>query len=258
MIPYIELPTLALPWGLRLEAFSVVSTIGIVVGGLLAARAARRYGPGDDRPLRQVAPAAIIGGLLGAHLMHVFAYHPELLRQGPGVLLRFWEGQSSMGGVLGALVGIIGTFRWKRLALRPYLDPLALGAAPGWAVARVGCFLVHDHPGVRTTFPLAVLFPDGPRHDLGLYDFFVLAALSGVLALVATKKRPDGVLMGVLAMGYSACRFALDFLRAKDLPFVDARYFGLTPAQFVTAGLFVVGAWLIYSSRYAGEGAVGR
>jgi len=258
MIPYVQLPSLPLPFGLRLEAFGIVSTLGTVVGGLLAARAARRYGPGDDRPLRAMAPWAIGLGLVGAHLMHVFGYHPELLGQGPWVLLRFWDGLSSMGGVLGALVGIIGYFRWKHLALRPYLDPLALGAAPGWAVARIGCFLVHDHPGVRSSFPLAVLFPDGPRHDLGLYDFFVLAALSGVLALVATRKRPDGLLMGILAMGYSACRFALDFLRARDLPFVDGRYFGLTPAQYVAFGLFAVGIWLVYSSRPTREAAVGR
>ncbi|MHB8873265.1 MAG: prolipoprotein diacylglyceryl transferase family protein, partial [Myxococcaceae bacterium] len=72
------------------------------------------------------------------------------------------------------------------------------------------------------------------------------------------KKRPDGTLMGILAMGYSASRFGLDFLRATDLSFVDARYAGLTPAQWVVLGLFGVGVWLVASARPSVEPALGR
>ena len=258
MIPFVKIPELSLGFGLHIDAFGVVSTAGTVLGAWLALRAARRYGPGDDTPLRDVATWAIGFGLVGGHLLHVFGYHPELLREGPSVLFRVWEGLSSMGGVLGALAGIIVYFRRHKLPLRPYLDALALGAAPGWAVARIGCFLVHDHPGVHTAFPLAVAFPDGPRHDLGLYDVFVLAALACVLHLVARKPRPVGLLMGLLAMGYSACRFALDFLRATDLSFVDARYAGLTPAQYIVLVLFGVGVWLVATARPREQAALGR
>jgi phosphatidylglycerol:prolipoprotein diacylglycerol transferase len=51
--------------------------------------------------------------------------------------------------------------------------------------------------------------------------------------------------MGLLAVGYSGCRFFLDFLRASDLSYVDRRYAGLTPAQFIVVGLFAVGVWLL-------------
>jgi phosphatidylglycerol:prolipoprotein diacylglycerol transferase len=51
--------------------------------------------------------------------------------------------------------------------------------------------------------------------------------------------------MGVLAVTYSVSRFFLDFLRASDLSFVDRRYLGLTPAQFIVVGLFAVGVWLL-------------
>lgn len=246
MIPSFELPALRLPLGLKIDVFGVLSTVGVVVGALIAERAARSYWPGTAGPLRGVVPWLVVPGLVGAHAMHVFAYHPELLTTGGiQVVFRIWDGLSSTGGVLGALVGLFVYFRRIGKPVSPYLDALALGTAPGWAIARVGCFLVHDHPGVKTDFPLAVAFPGGARHDLGLYDAFVLLAISGVLFALARRRPAEGRLMGWLAVLYSPCRFALDFLRASDLSFVDRRYAGLTPAQYVVVGFFVVGVWLL-------------
>lgn len=246
MLPYLELPALQLPFGQKIDIFGVFSTIGVGTGALLAARAARKYAPGDDDPLRGVVTWAVMFGLYGGHFLHIFGYHPELLtKDDPWLFLRFWEGLSSMGGVLGALLGIFIYFRREKVPLNPYLDALALGTAPGWAIARVGCFFVHDHPGLKTDFFLAVNYPGGPRHDLGLYDVFVLVALSAVLYAIARRKPRQGRLMGVLAVGYSVSRFLLDFLRASDMSFVDRRYAGLTPAQYIVVGLFTVGVWLL-------------
>lgn len=250
MLPYFELPQLHLPLGLKVDIFGVLSAAGVVTGATLAAREAKRYWPGDDEPLKGVVTWAVLCGLVGGHFMHLFAYHPELLKASdPFVLLRFWEGLSSMGGVLGALVGIFWYFRRSKVPVSPFLDALALGTAPGWAVARIGCFLVHDHPGVRTDFPLAVAFPaahfGGPRHDLGLYDFFALTLLAAILWTVKRWRPRQGRLMGLLAVGYSVQRFMTDFLRASDLGFVDRRYGGLTPAQYIVVGLGLVGVWLL-------------
>ncbi len=246
MLPYFELPQLNLPLGQKIDIFGVLSTIGVGVGAGLAARAARKYGPGDDEPLRGVVTWAVMFGLYGGHLLHLFGYHPELLKaDDPFLVLRFWEGLSSMGGVLGALIGIFVYFKRLKQPVGPYLDALALGTAPGWAIARLGCFFVHDHPGVKTDFFLAVNYPGGPRHDLGLYDIFVLSTLTVVLYALAQRRPPEGRLMGVLAVGYSTCRFFLDFLRASDLSFVDRRYAGFTPAQFIVVGLFSAGVWLL-------------
>jgi phosphatidylglycerol:prolipoprotein diacylglycerol transferase len=224
------------------------------LGAYLAAQQAKKWRPGNDQPLRDVVTWAVVGGLIGGHFMHIFAYHPELLQppprgQGLGVIPRVWDGLSSMGGVLGALVGIIAFFRKNKIPLLPYVDAIALGTAPGWALARVGCFLVHDHPGWHTDFFLAVNYPGGPRHDLGLYDFFVLSTIAVVLWQVKKLNPPVGLLMGLLAVIYSPCRFFLDFMRASDTGFDDRRYYGLTPAQYIVVGLFIVGVTLIAKAK---------
>jgi phosphatidylglycerol:prolipoprotein diacylglycerol transferase len=311
VLPYISLPALPLPFEQKIDIFGVLSTIGVVTGAVLAARGARVYGPGDDKPLRDVVPWAVIIGLSGGHLLHIFGYHPELvhnyvlslltavgigawawfcyrLKQSENIrwvaflggaaafgfitknafpevytdfmtVVKAWDGLSSMGGVLGALTGIVIYFRKEKLDLYPYWDALALGTAPGWAIARLGCYFVHDHPGWRTDSPLAVAYPlidpvthvayGGPRYDLGIADAFVLTCITVVLYVVARKKRGMGLLMGILATLYSVCRFQLDFLRASDLGFVDRRYFGLTPAQYIVIVLFVLGIRMIVRSR---------
>jgi phosphatidylglycerol:prolipoprotein diacylglycerol transferase len=143
----------------------------------------------------------------------------------------------------------VAYFRSKGLRLSQFADALALGLAPGWAVARLGCFTVHDHPGVRTDFLLAVAFPDGARHDLGLYDALLLLAITVVLYAVARRHLLEGRLLALLALLYGSGRFALDFLRARDLPYVDARYLGLTPAQYGAALLVLWGLYTLARRR---------
>ena len=245
VLPYVDLPDLHL-FGLTIHPFGIFAAVGVYTGAVLTVRAGRVYGPGDTKSLSEVFTWALLGGLLGAHLLHVLGYHPELLRtEGPLVLLKFWDGVSSMGGVLGALVGIALYFRHRRLRIHPYWDALALGTAPGWAIARLGCAVVHDHPGIRSDAWFAVAFPGGPRLDMGLVDCVLLTLISAVLYLLARRKRPEGVIMGVLAVSYSVPRFFLDFYRAQDLSFVDGRFLGLTPAQWITPVLAAGGVYLL-------------
>lgn len=241
MIPWFEIPSLKLPFGIEIHAFGALIAIGISIGARLALRAAQRYGPGDSTAIQKVVPWAVAGGFLGAQLLHLFGYHPELLAGSWSAMFGF----SSMGGVLGALIAMVAYLKVTGVPVRPHLDALALGTAPGWAIGRIGCFLAHDHPGVLTDFPLALQFPGGARHDLGLYDALLLFALTGILYALSRKKRIDGTLMGVLAVGYSVPRFFLDFLRASDMSFVDRRILGLTPAQYIVVALCIAGVVLL-------------
>ena len=230
--------------GLTLHWFGVLVALGIVIGRLLVGLGARVYAPGDPDRAVGAYTACVVGGIVGAHLLEVFAYQPELLRkEGISALWRVWEGSASAGGALGGIAGILLYFRVQGRSSTPYWDALVLGIVPGWGVARLGCAVAHDHPGIRSTAWFAVQFPDGKRLDMGLLDAVVLLALGAVLWLLARKKRPELALLGMFALGYSGPRFLLDFLRATDLPDSDRRLAGLTPAQWIFLGMIALGVW---------------
>jgi phosphatidylglycerol:prolipoprotein diacylglycerol transferase len=240
VIPWFELPSFSFgPF--TIQSFGVLSALGILAAVQLSARAAKELRK-DPQVILDFAVAGVLAGVVAGHLVHLFFYHPEELRE-PWRVLKFWEGLSSMGGLAGGVLAAVFWFRWKRIPFRDYADAFALGIAPGWGIARVGCFTVHDHPGVHSSFFLAVDFPDGPRHDLGLYEAIVLFTIGAVLWSLHRRGVLRGRLLALLALLYGVARFLLDFLRARDIAYADARYFGLTPAQYAALGLLAYAAW---------------
>jgi phosphatidylglycerol:prolipoprotein diacylglycerol transferase len=239
VIPWFELPSVSFG-PVTIQSFGVLSALGILAATWLAQRAADRLGR-DGQVIVDFAVVGVVAGVLGGHLVHLFFYHPEELAD-PWRLFRVWEGLSSMGGLLGGVVAALVWFRRRRIRLEDYGDAFALGIAPGWGIARTGCFTVHDHPGVRTDFFLGVRFPDGVRHDLGLYEAIVLFALGALLWALHRRGALRGRLLALLAVAYGIARFLLDFLRARDVVYADARHLGLTFAQYAAVALVAWGA----------------
>ena len=252
VIPWFELPTLRLG-PLAIQSFGVLSALGILAAASLAAHAAKGMGK-DPQVILDFAVVGVLAGVVGGHVVHLVFYHPEELSD-PVRVFKFWEGLSSMGGLGGAIVAAAVWFRVKRVAFAGYADAFALGMAPGWGVARIGCFTVHDHPGVFTSFPLAVRFADGPRHDLGLYEAIVLLLLGALLWTLHRRGALRGKLLPLLGLLYGTARFLLDFLRATDVPYADGRVLGLTFAQYFAVGLVAYGVWALVRrapSRFTG------
>ncbi len=250
MIPYFEFPTLHLG-PIDIQPFGVLTAIGVYTAAVLLARSARRRGL-DDRPVTDFAVWGVIGGVVVGHLVHLFFYHPEELREhGALQIFRVWDGLSSTGGALGGVLAAAVFFRRRKVAFALYADSFALSVSTGWGIARLGCFAVHDHPGVRSTSLLAVNFPGGPRLDMGLIDALWLFAIAAFLTLLAHRHELTGKLLALLALLYGAGRFTFDFFRARDVAYADARYLGLTPAQYAALALIAYGLYQLSRKRTA-------
>jgi len=247
LIPYYEQPRFDL-FGLKIQAWDIIVGVAFIMGVIIASRAARKS---RLRPqvIFDYGPWALIWGFTGAHLVHCFAYEPHLLEENPWFWLPLWGGFSSFGGFLGATLALMVFFRRREESFWDYADSLGLGLVPAWFVARVGCFIAHDHKGSLSDFALAVDFPGGARHDLGLYEALFTFVI-WMIILVMWRFNPRRCLIGgVICTLYAVGRFPMDSLRSTDLARSDARYFDLTPAQYGCIALFGLGLYFLYRSK---------
>lgn len=240
MIPYIEWTSFAIGpftiyvWGLFVG-------LGFVLASLVAGWFAKQRG-GDAKIIYDLTFWMLVTGFLGARLGYVLFYAPMDFWKHPLEIVRVWDGGMSMFGGL-ALSIVVGLWYLKRrrVDVWRYADAAMFGLPFGLWIGRIGCFLIHDHPGTATDFVLGVEYPDGVvRHDHGLY-LSINGLLMGLAFLwLARKRRPPMFYMGVFALWYGAVRFFLDFFRIADV-----KYGYLTPAQYFSIALVVVGIWLL-------------
>lgn len=182
-------------------------------------------------------------GLVGSRVFAVVFYFPDKLLNLAGWqdLLNVHGDKSSFGGLLFGSLFLASLLRSiDPQQRRRILDVLMEAVIMGFLFGRLGCALMHDHPGTTTSFVLGFQYPDGVRHDLGFYEFLLLLAFLYPLTLVLRgHKAIPGTLTSLCAVSYGFVRFFLDFLRIDD-----TRYFGLTPAQYGSIALTVFGAYL--------------
>ena len=156
------------------------------------------------------------------------------------------------------------------MPILPFAD-LILSVFPvAWVFGRSGCSVVHDHPGMRAEpgTLLAVSFPDHntivslqkatgiqlldgghPQFDLGLLEMMFTVILATLLALTWSKKLTTGSYVAATALCYAPVRFAMDFIRVRDVDQADPRYGAFTPAQWMCVALFVFGLVMVAKVR---------
>lgn len=235
---------------LSIQPFGVLVATGVLLGAWIAGRFARRNGL-DPVATGDLVTYAVVTGFVLGYLLNGLFYERDTVReilQDPSLFFSTWLGLSSYGGFFG---GILGCFIWRyrtKMPLLPYANAVCFALPFGWFFGRMGCFVVHDHPGKVTDFALAVADyrfgtpPYEPRHDLGLYELIYSALIIALFVwLEHRRRRPVGFYCALLPLLYAPVRFFLDFLRATPLEGGDARYAGLTPAQWSSVLMVFIG-----------------
>lgn len=254
-----------------ISPFGVMLVLSFVAGYLQILWGMRRFGIGDDEDASAVIFAAGVGGIVGAKIYYA------LLNRDLAVLFDrsglVWYG----GFILGA-AAVLFTMYKRRLFVWRMADITALALALGYAVGRIGCFLVGDDYGRPTDLPWGVAFPVGlppttagelrslfgvdiPAsipdsqllrvHPTQIYETLACLAIWG-FGLWLLRRRRQGeepeeraagqvalVVVGLLAVE----RFLVEILRAKD-----DRFFGpFTLAQAISVmivALILTIAWM--------------
>lgn len=273
LIPYIDAPELPLSFLQHLpllgdlidpnsppsiKPFGTLVAIGVYVGSWVTMNRARQRKI-DTQKMSDFIFWVVVAGFVISHLFDAITYHPETVKRDPLYLLRVWDGLSSYGGFLGSTIGAIA-WRWYRKEKIMEMVDVTVSAFPiAWVFGRSGCSVVHDHPGALSNAWFAVKYPpqylqegfDG-RFDLGLIEMVLTIPLAIACTVLWHRKihRPNGFYVALTLVAYAPVRFFLDFLRVQpgDAIFrgaTDHRYWGLTPAQWMSFLALVIGVFYL-------------
>ena len=267
---------LAIPIGpLTIHGFGILVAVGVMAGARVAQNKAARDGF-DPEVINQLLGWIIAGVLIGGHLGHLLFYYPEQMADDPAkfvamfktlasgslpsmselpAVLNVFGGLSSYGGFIATVTLMAIFFRKNNLDFWTYGDPVAYGMMTGWMFGRLGCFVAHDHPGVETDFYLGVygICPDSygsstiACHDLGLYEAIWSGAMAVLFMFKDKVPRHPGYYVGWICVSYGPIRFFMDRFRHIE---TDTRYFGLTPAQYFSVAVTVLGIYILRKNRH--------
>ena len=262
------------PWGLQpIYAYGVLLGLSLLIGWQIIMWLGRQSGLSAGA-LGDVYLSAAIAGVIGARVLYVIENHEEFVSIGQWFDLRS-GGLVAYGGFLTGFVGAFIHLRMKKLSLFAFADCAAPAIALGLCLTRIGCYMYGCDFGTRLpdwtprwfeklgTFPrwedsvgelrgspaflhhvnAYGLSRDAnfalPVHPVQLYEAVIGLILAAVCLRTFQQRLFRGQPLLKLAMGYSAARFFLEFLR--DDP-ERGQAFGFSTSQLISLIIFPIAA----------------
>ncbi len=241
MLPWIQSEVFHLG-PIPFRTWGTLVAAGFLLGAYLSARRAKQKKL-DANHVWNLAFWLFIAAFVGSRIFHVLFYDFNYYLAHP---LDAFDPTKPGFAIYGGFLACALVFWWyvKKHALNfiEWADVMVWGIPWGCGIGRIGCFLIHDHPGTLSNSLLAIKYPDGQsRHDLGLYLSLVGFIIGASFLWLNRKPRAPGFWFGTYLALDSLSRIWLDFYRV-----VDVKYFWLTPTQWVSVPLCAIGLWLVF------------
>ncbi len=234
---------------ITIHSFGFMLAVGFLLIAWLAAKEFTRRGYSPDAA-GSATLAAMIGGVVGAKVYYLVDHWAATLADPLGSIFS-GAGLTYYGGLIGGAVAVILTARHYGIPLIVLADMGAPLIALGYGVGRIGCFLNGDDYGRPTDLPWGMAFPKGTPpttvavHPTQLYEVAVSLAIFALLwANRARWQDRRGFTMGLYLVLAGTERFLVEFVRL-NVPVA----LGLTMAQWISVGLFLIGLLLLARAR---------
>jgi len=197
----------------------------------------------------------MVGAVIGARLMHCFAYEPDFYLSHPLEILKVWKGGlASHGGLLGVLIAL---YLFSRKYNESYLWLISRVAMPGALTAafvRFGNLFNSEILGLPTDKPWAIIFPRVdmiPRHPVQLYEAFAYLTLLLILVAVYKKVKPSfatKILPGIFLTYMFIIRFLLEYTKTRQADYITSLPF--TTGQMLSVPFIIIGIiWIIWAFK---------
>jgi phosphatidylglycerol:prolipoprotein diacylglycerol transferase len=257
----IDLGPVVLSW------HGLLTFVAVAVSVFLVYRWGTKEGMGGD-PILSVAVWCIIGGIIGARVLHVIDFWGDVYQHNPLLIIQVWQGGIAViGAILGGFTGgalyiIIRNsdrflafwgkfFRWAgepHKAPLPGIGHLADVAAPAilisMAIGRVGDIINGEHFAKATNLPWGVFYthPNSPgvvravSHPAVAYEIILDLVVLAIIWPLRHRLRPRGMVFVLYGALYSMGRFFLSFLRVETNTYA----MGLNEAQIVSLLIMLI------------------
>jgi len=219
----------------------------------------------DAKLASDIVFAAAVGGILGSKIYYLIENF-ERVKADPSGMILSGAGLVFLGGLMGGTLGVTYVIRKNNLSWLKFADIVAPLLILGYAVGRIGCFLVGDDYGLPTHVAWGLEFPNGlPPSTYSVfqsyYPWVSLEGFSpGVLKVHPTqiyesiigfgifyflyKRRKKVLVVGSLFFTYLIFagfeRFLIEFLR------VNTKYFfELSASQLISLIMIFIGGWFL-------------
>ena len=253
-----------------ITGYGIMLMAAFLVAGWVFAHELKRVGR-DPSIAWDCVVFAVVGGLLGGKI-----YYTVLTQDMSALFSR--GGLVWYGGLIGGVLAVMGYLWWKKMPIREMGDLVAPALAIGYAVGRIGCFLVGDDYGLPSTVPWAVAFPQGSPpttarvletefgvtlppgtppdqvltvHPTQLYEVFITLAVFLLLWRMRRHRFGHGWLLGVYLVLMGMERLFVEIFRAKDDRFLGP----FTLAQGFSTAMIAIGVALVLKTRSSSKAA---
>lgn len=256
-------PTLVKIGNFEITTFGLMMFLAFVAAGWILARQFKHYGLDPDVASSMVVYAAI-GGIVGAKIYYAILFKDwRLLFDRAGLV---WY-----GGLIGGFLACSWLIRRNKIDYLTAADAAAPALSIGYALGRIGCFLVGDDYGRPTDAWYGIAFPKGAPpttadslrsfgvavdpsipgdavlrvHPTQLYEAGAALLMFGILMWLNRKPHGRGLAWGLFLILLGIERFLVEIVRAKD-----DRFFGnFTVAQIISVLLVIAGIAFAATAR---------
>ena len=251
---------------ITLSWHGLLTFVAVAVAVWLVARWGAKDGMIVDS-IYSVAVWAIIGGVIGARLLHVIDFWDEVYRDDFFSVFSVWSGGIAIyGAIIGGFIGgaayiMIRNSEWFLATWRtvfPFMGEAHRANLPGigrladitapalllaQAIGRLGDIINGEHFSKVTELPWGVIYTNAnspgifrpPTHPAVGYELIFDLVLLAAIWPLRDRLRPHGMFFTLYLATYSIGRFFLSFLREEF-----NEYFGGTLNEAQVVAIIVV------------------
>ncbi len=245
-------PTLLELGPLQLRWYGLLFVGSFFLGLMILTWIYKREGK-DTEGLDNILIYILIGTVIGARLVHCFAYAPEYYLANPLEILKVWEGGlASHGGGAGTIIALYIFAKKYNQSFWWLLSRVMIPTALVGTFIRLGNLFNSEILGFPTDKPWAIVFERIdmlPRHPVQIYEALAYLTLFFILLIIyrtVSTSFATKIIPGIFFTYMFTARFLLEYTKIPQADYSTNLAFNT--GQLLSIPVIILGIlWIIWA-----------